>query len=261
MITREQLHHVLTRMGYALVAREQLHHVLTRMGYALVAEEDGIVQYRDPAAPVWSLQFSFRNRNSLPLDDVIKQLEYEGFNADLFWGEYGRPLEWVPNPLCIASPRCAGEGMRFSAAHSRPPPCHSVLNALTSGDGLLIHGLFDTMYPQGSAFNVKPPGRALMVPAIEEHAGDLKRLFVQHRVKQLDLFGSAANASRLNPDKSDLDFLVEFQPSAPPYPIRAFWVSEVSRRSLWPARRFGGICRDKEPVLPRIGRENKGQNL
>ncbi len=71
-----------------MITREQLHHVLTRMGYSLVAEEDGIVQYRDPAAPVWSLQFSFRNRNSLPLDDVIRQLEYEGVNPDLFLGEY-----------------------------------------------------------------------------------------------------------------------------------------------------------------------------
>ena len=54
-----------------------------------------------------------------------------------------------------------------------------------------------------------------MVPAIEEHADDLKRLCVQHGVKRLHLFGSATNPSRFNPDKSDLDFLVEFQPSAP----------------------------------------------
>ena len=71
-----------------------------------------------------------------------------------------------------------------------------------------------------------------MVPAIEEHADGLKRLCVQHEVKRLDLFGSAADPSRFNPDKSDLDFLVEFQPSAP-RTLSAFFGFQRSLEALF----------------------------
>ena len=71
-----------------------------------------------------------------------------------------------------------------------------------------------------------------MVPAIEEHADDLKRLCVQHGVKRLHLFGSAANPSRFNPDKSDLDFLVEFQPTAP-RTLSAFFGFQRSLEALF----------------------------
>ena len=52
-----------------------------------------------------------------------------------------------------------------------------------------------------------------MIPAVEERADELKRLCLIHGVRRLDLFGSAS-AGRYDPDWSDLDFLVEFQPYA-----------------------------------------------
>ena len=52
-----------------------------------------------------------------------------------------------------------------------------------------------------------------MIPAIEERADELKRLCLQYGVRRLDLFGSAATGP-YDPEESDLDFLVEFQPAA-----------------------------------------------
>ena len=52
-----------------------------------------------------------------------------------------------------------------------------------------------------------------MIPAIVEHAEELKRFCVLYHVQRLDLFGSAVSG-RLLTDHSDLDFLVEFKPAA-----------------------------------------------
>ena len=51
-----------------------------------------------------------------------------------------------------------------------------------------------------------------MIPAIEERADELKRLCIRYGVQRLALFGSVSTG-RDNPDESDLDFLVEFQPA------------------------------------------------
>ncbi|MDE0434578.1 MAG: nucleotidyltransferase domain-containing protein [Bryobacterales bacterium] len=52
-----------------------------------------------------------------------------------------------------------------------------------------------------------------MIPVIEQRADELKRLCLQYGVRRLDLFGSAATGP-YDPEESDLDFLVEFQPAA-----------------------------------------------
>ena len=52
-----------------------------------------------------------------------------------------------------------------------------------------------------------------MIAAVQEHTDELRRLCVAYRVRRLDLFGSAST-DRYVPDGSDLDFLVEFQPTA-----------------------------------------------
>ena len=54
-----------------------------------------------------------------------------------------------------------------------------------------------------------------MIPAIGDRVGELKRLCQRHRVQRLDLFGSAATGS-YRPEDSDLDFVVEFQPTETP---------------------------------------------
>ena len=52
-----------------------------------------------------------------------------------------------------------------------------------------------------------------MIPAVEERADELRRLCLTYGVRRLDLFGSASTGN-CDPDESDLDFLVEFQPAA-----------------------------------------------
>lgn len=51
-----------------------------------------------------------------------------------------------------------------------------------------------------------------MNPLIEAKRAELAQLCVRYHVKRLDLFGSAATGE-FKPETSDLDFLVEFQPS------------------------------------------------
>ena len=52
-----------------------------------------------------------------------------------------------------------------------------------------------------------------MSPFIEERVDDMTFLCLRHGVQRLDLFGAAASDA-FRPGESDLDFLVEFRPSA-----------------------------------------------
>jgi uncharacterized protein len=54
-----------------------------------------------------------------------------------------------------------------------------------------------------------------MITLIEEHRGPLVGLCQRYRVQRLELFGSAATVDAFDPQTSDLDFLVEFQPLRP----------------------------------------------
>lgn len=51
-----------------------------------------------------------------------------------------------------------------------------------------------------------------MIPAVTEHANRLATLCEQFRVKRLEIFGSAAVGDQFDAERSDLDFIVEFQP-------------------------------------------------
>lgn len=51
-------------------------------------------------------------------------------------------------------------------------------------------------------------------PLIMEKLDDVRALCEKYRVKRLTVFGSAAKGT-FDPEKSDLDFLVEFRPDAP----------------------------------------------
>lgn len=53
-----------------------------------------------------------------------------------------------------------------------------------------------------------------MNPAIQEKIEALRGLCIKHRVERLDLFGSATRDD-FDPETSDLDFLVEFEPMSP----------------------------------------------
>lgn len=54
-----------------------------------------------------------------------------------------------------------------------------------------------------------------MVELIKEHYEELRRLCQQYHVKRLEVFGSALTGEGFEPEKSDLDFLVEFLPLQP----------------------------------------------
>jgi uncharacterized protein len=47
-------------------------------------------------------------------------------------------------------------------------------------------------------------------PLIEQHRSEVESLCRKYRVSRLDLFGSAARGD-FDPEKSDLDFLVQFE--------------------------------------------------
>jgi uncharacterized protein len=53
-----------------------------------------------------------------------------------------------------------------------------------------------------------------MHPVVQNKLQALKDLCAKHRVERLDLFGSAARDD-FDPESSDLDFLVEFEPMSP----------------------------------------------
>jgi predicted nucleotidyltransferase len=50
-----------------------------------------------------------------------------------------------------------------------------------------------------------------MSPLVEEKIDELKQLCEKYSVVCLEIFGSAASDARFDEEKSDLDFLVEFQ--------------------------------------------------
>ena len=52
-----------------------------------------------------------------------------------------------------------------------------------------------------------------MIPTVAEHSDELKPICLRYNVQRLDLFGSAATGE-YHPEESDLDFVVEFQPTA-----------------------------------------------
>ena len=53
-----------------------------------------------------------------------------------------------------------------------------------------------------------------MIRAIDEQKGALAELCRRHRVRVLEVFGSAADGT-FRPESSDIDFLVEFFPLGP----------------------------------------------
>ncbi len=54
-----------------------------------------------------------------------------------------------------------------------------------------------------------------MVAIIDAQRNELEALCRKHRVRRLEVFGSAADGT-FDPARSDIDFLVEFEPLDPP---------------------------------------------
>ena len=62
-------------------------------------------------------------------------------------------------------------------------------------------------------FSLTPRGISIVIPAIAQHKFELENLCRRHEVRRLELFGSSLSASDFDEATSDLDFLVEFEPS------------------------------------------------
>ena len=61
-----------------------------------------------------------------------------------------------------------------------------------------------------------------MLPLIQDHTNDIAEICRRHHVKRLELFGSAAS-DKFNPEKSDLDFLVDYHPFSGPGKAHAYF--------------------------------------
>jgi uncharacterized protein len=67
---------------------------------------------------------------------------------------------------------------------------------------------------------------------IEQKRSEIARLCRQHHVRRLEVFGSAARASDFDPERSDADFLVEFEPETNPILEAFFGLKDALERLL-----------------------------
>jgi len=74
-----------------------------------------------------------------------------------------------------------------------------------------------------------------MHPMIEQHRDEIAELCRRYAVRRLEIFGSAARGADFDPERSDADFLVDFEPG----------------RGLHALRRFFGLAEDLEQLLGR----------
>ena len=72
-----------------------------------------------------------------------------------------------------------------------------------------------------------------MIPTVAEHSDELKPICLRYSVQRLDLFGSAATGG-YHPEGSDLDFVVEFQPTAFDSYADAYFGHQESLEHFWP---------------------------
>ena len=71
-----------------------------------------------------------------------------------------------------------------------------------------------------------------MIPLIANHSDELAEICRRHHVKRLEVFGSAA-VGDFNPEKSDIDFLVDYQLLPPSQHANAYFGLLEDLRSLF----------------------------
>jgi uncharacterized protein len=71
-----------------------------------------------------------------------------------------------------------------------------------------------------------------MVKFIAQHAREIDQICRRYRVRRLELFGSAVGDT-FDPDRSDVDFLVEFEPLADGEHADAYFGLKESLASLF----------------------------
>ena len=75
-------------------------------------------------------------------------------------------------------------------------------------------------------------GRNRMVAVVEEHSGEIAELCRRLGVKRLEIFGSA-EGDHFDPERSDVDFLVEFDIADPVAHARAYFALSAGLRDLF----------------------------
>jgi len=66
-------------------------------------------------------------------------------------------------------------------------------------------------------------GRTLMTGPLEDRREQLMQLCRDFRVKRLEAFGSATAQGQFDPERSDIDLLVEFEPMDPVHHAKAYF--------------------------------------
>ena len=93
-----------------------------------------------------------------------------------------------------------------------------------------------------------------MIPLITNHTDELAEICRRHHVKRLDVFGSAA-VGDFNPEKSDIDFLVDYQLLPPSQHANAYFgLLEDLPIPLWTFGRSRRRQSNRQSLLPRIRR-------
>jgi len=75
-----------------------------------------------------------------------------------------------------------------------------------------------------------------MMGPLEDRREELTRLCRDFGVKRLDAFGSAAGSERFDPDRSDIDLLVEFEPTDPVRHAKAYFGLLAALQDLFARR-------------------------
>lgn len=71
-----------------------------------------------------------------------------------------------------------------------------------------------------------------MIALIEQHAAEIETLCRHHGVRRLDVFGSAATGE-FDPERSDIDFLVDFDPAGEASLFQRYFGLQESLESLF----------------------------
>lgn len=85
---------------------------------------------------------------------------------------------------------------------------------------------------------------------IDQHRADIATLCRQFGVLRLEVFGSAARGDDFDPDTSDADFLVEFEPNSKLPPLQQFFgFVDAPERLVGRRVDLGGKRRDPKPLI------------
>ena len=71
-----------------------------------------------------------------------------------------------------------------------------------------------------------------MIDQIDSHREELQALCRRFHVRRLDLFGSAARGD-FDPDRSDFDFVVDFDRTAPQHPFDSYFGPKEELEALF----------------------------